>query len=391
MSETWIQPPENTLASLRHGIVNSDGIEFDLRMTSDKQLVIHHDAKISVNKSLLEKSNPYVESWDSTELKKLGFSTLDDILNDKEIISQWRDNGKMVCLELKRPHPKSPIGGGYFGKKQVTKVISEMITKAELMLDEAEIPKANSVFYAFHNQMHKSVKQVNCQRNWAELLPVVPRYGTKRFKRIMAYPQYLITPFSRLINKHRKREASMVPCAIEYFQPFYNRLLIGKSVGLSGKRLNHFRNCQSGVPVYVWPALEKYEHKLLSSGITGLTDNLDPNFTMYQNGGARWTFPATKPLDEQQLKLLDEATWETHNDILKQLNLDAPNWHECDKSRRTQLIKMWARKWNWDINIESTVNKCTLSPPWQSVRLIGHRGSGKTARPIINKTSFSMS
>ena len=58
----------------------------------------------------------------------------------------------------------------------------------------------------------------------------------------MAYPQYLITPFGKLINKHRNRGASMVPCALEYFQPFYNRLLIGRSVGLSGKRLNYFQN-----------------------------------------------------------------------------------------------------------------------------------------------------
>ena len=30
------------------------------------------------------------------------------------------------------------------------------------------------------------------------------------------------------------------------------------------------------MPVYVWPAKERYEYRLLDSGITGLTDNLNP-------------------------------------------------------------------------------------------------------------------
>ena len=68
--------------------------------------------------------------------------------------------------------------------------------------------------------MHKSVKLSDCQYKWAELLPVVPRFGYNRFKRMMAYPQYLITPFNKLINKYRTRGASMVPCALEYFNHF---------------------------------------------------------------------------------------------------------------------------------------------------------------------------
>ncbi|HIF90011.1 MAG TPA: glycerophosphodiester phosphodiesterase, partial [Candidatus Poseidoniales archaeon] len=37
----YCQEPENTLKSLQHGISLFDGIEFDIRMTSDNQLVIH--------------------------------------------------------------------------------------------------------------------------------------------------------------------------------------------------------------------------------------------------------------------------------------------------------------------------------------------------------------
>ena len=176
----------------------------------------------------------------------------------------------------------------------------------------------------------------------------------------------------------------MVPCAIEYFQPFYNRALLGRSVGLSGRKLNHFRKCQSGIPVYVWPANENYEYSLLNSGITGLTDNLDPNYTWYNNGnGARWQKPATKPLDAQQMQLIENADYATHRDVIKQLEHEVSPWIECNNSRKRELIKMWQNKWNWNIDVDKLVETSSDSPPWESVRLIGHRGSGKTARPVL--------
>ena len=379
----WRQPPENTLPSLIHGISNSDGIELDLRLTLDGELIIHHDAKVSVNKAEIGKHNPYVESWSLDELREFGFCTFKEMISNKTILSNWRDEGKMVCLELKRPHPKSPLGGGYFGGRTVTKLLSKMMVNASSILEEFEIPKSNTVFYAFHNNMHESVKLSGSQYRWAELLPVVPRFGHSRLKRMMAYPQYLITPFGKLINKHRTRGASMVPCALEYFQPFYNRLLIGKSVGLSGKRLKYFQTCRTGMPVYVWPAKENYESRLLESGITGLTDNLNPDFTWYKEGKARWKYPATQPLDESQLQLLNGATFDNHQDILQQLSVEVPKWSECDTQRKLKIIKMWQAKWNWELKPGEMKDDSISSPPWQSVRLIGHRGSGKTSRPIM--------
>ena len=175
----------------------------------------------------------------------------------------------------------------------------------------------------------------------------------------------------------------MVPCAIEYFQPFYNRLLIGKSVGLSGRRLNYFQKCRTGMPVYVWPAKENYEFRLLSSGITGLTDNLDPNFTWYNDGKPRWRFPATQPLDQIQLEKLNNASFENHKEILSELEKEVPKWSECDKQRKLELTKMWQDKWNWKNDSAKTEFNSENSPPWQAVRLIGHRGSGKTQRPVM--------
>ena len=39
----WKQPAENSLDALKHGMEFSDGIEFDLRMSADGELVIFHD------------------------------------------------------------------------------------------------------------------------------------------------------------------------------------------------------------------------------------------------------------------------------------------------------------------------------------------------------------
>ena len=46
----WKPAPENTLESLRHAIQMHDGIEFDLRLTKDKEVVIQHDGNVSVPK-----------------------------------------------------------------------------------------------------------------------------------------------------------------------------------------------------------------------------------------------------------------------------------------------------------------------------------------------------
>ena len=40
----WEQPPENSLDALLHGMRFSDGVEFDLRLSADEELVVYHDS-----------------------------------------------------------------------------------------------------------------------------------------------------------------------------------------------------------------------------------------------------------------------------------------------------------------------------------------------------------
>ena len=44
---------------------------------------------------------------------------------------------------------------------------------------------------------------------------------------------------------------------------------------------------------------------------------------------------------------------------------------------------MWQNKWNWKVDHAKTDSNSENALPWQAVRLIGHRGSGKTQRPVF--------
>jgi hypothetical protein len=130
------------------------------------------------------------------------------------------------------------------------------------------------------------------------------------------------------------------------------------------------------------------EYKVLDAGLTALTDHLNPNLTWLPSEKARWVKPATLPLDKEQKELLESSSRDNHISIINQLESEVPKWNECDKQRKTMLIKYWRKKWNWDIDINEVLAKSVDSPPWQSVRLIGHRGSGKTPRPVIKTHSM---
>ena len=47
MGDEWVKPPENSIEAIRHGISHMDGVEFDLRLTMDNQLVLFHDNHLS--------------------------------------------------------------------------------------------------------------------------------------------------------------------------------------------------------------------------------------------------------------------------------------------------------------------------------------------------------
>ena len=233
----WTPAPENTLESLRHALSLFDGIEFDIRITADHQLIIHHDRTVSVPETLREGKPTWLEEWTLDELVDLGFLSFEAFLDDKTVQTMWREKGKMGCIEIKRPHPKAPTGGGFFGRRHHNNHIAEAMKLAEKILDERDIPCENTVFYAFHRGMPTSARLSGTQRPWAALIPYIPPYGTRTTQRIQVFPQYLATPFRRLVRQHQGQGSSMLPCAIEYFQSSTRHFPLGRHVGLKGAAL----------------------------------------------------------------------------------------------------------------------------------------------------------
>jgi len=382
----WTQAPENTLESLRHAIQQFDGIEFDIRITADNQLVVHHDRDVSLPSSYLEGKPIWAEEWTLEELNEAGFLGFEEMLDDRIIANHWATRGKMGCIEIKRPHPTASSGGGYRGKKHHIAHVARAMQLAESILDERDIPHHNTVFYAFHKHMPASAAQASTRRPWAALIPYIPPFGNRTTQRLKAVPQYISMPFKRLVKRHKMEGSSMLPCAIEYFKSPTSWLPLGRKVSLQGKGLERLTASRHGMPTYVWPTRPDIEHALLRAGLTALTDYADPALTWLPSNQARWVQPATQPLDEEQWQSLEKCEVEHHLDVLSEFKDSTPTWSEADPSRRRSLIEAWRKRWKWNESTEELVEKyCDATPPWAAPRMIGHRGSGKTSRPVLRQ------
>jgi len=382
----WTQAPENTLESLRHAIQQFDGIEFDIRITADNQLVVHHDRNVSLPASYLEGKPIWAEEWTLEELNEAGFLGFEEMLDDPIIANHWATRGKMGCIEIKRPHPTASSGGGYRGKKRHIAHVARAMQLAESILDERDIPHHNTVFYAFHKHMPASAAQASTRRPWAALIPYIPPFGNRTTQRLQAVPQYISMPFKRLVKRHKMEGSSMLPCAIEYFKSPTSWLPLGRKVSLRGRGLERLTASRHGMPTYVWPTRPDIEHALLRAGLTALTDYADPALTWLPSNQARWVQPATQPLDEEQWQSLEKCEVEHHLDVLSEFKDSTPTWSEADPARRRSLIEAWRKRWKWNESTEELVEKyCDATPPWAAPRMIGHRGSGKTSRPVLRQ------
>ncbi|RJU91707.1 MAG: hypothetical protein DWC07_00105 [Candidatus Poseidoniales archaeon] len=381
---SWQQAPENTLESLRHAIQHLDGVEFDIRITHDQQLVIHHDRTVSIPKEHLDGRDRWVEAWTLEELEEVGFLGFERFLCDPVVKDHWVNHGKMGTVEIKRPHPTAPMGGGYLGKNSHIDHIARAMTMADELLSEHEVPHENMVFYSFHKHMPASAKRSGTTRPWAALIPYIRPYGGRRIERLLTLPTFLTTSFKRLRTTHLKQGSSMLPCAMEYFQDSTAWLPIGRSVGLHGAALNRLHRARAGMPTYVWPARPQHEHNLLRAGLTALTDMADPNITTLASGHARWVQPATRPLTESQWLRLEAEPEHLHGEKIDELLAEVPSWAEADRSRRATLIEEWRKQWQWSTSTDELLKRFDgATPPVAAPRLIGHRGSGKTSRPVL--------
>ena len=158
------QPAENTHASLVQAMQNMDGVEFDLRLTADDQIVVHHDHIVSIPEDLFEGRSRIVEEWTLDELEKVGFCSFEKLMADKNWLIPWQEHSKVACLEIKRCLPEID--------KDPTNRMARIMELASEMVDEAGIHEEAAVFYAFHKPMNKVAKLSGSNRPWSRLLPV---------------------------------------------------------------------------------------------------------------------------------------------------------------------------------------------------------------------------
>jgi glycerophosphoryl diester phosphodiesterase len=332
----WVQPPENTHASLVKAMNNLDGVEFDLRLTADNQLVIHHDHEVSIPKELLEGRPKIAEQWSLAELEEVGFCSFEKLMADKEWLVPWQEHSKAACLEIKRSNPSITPDS--------TERMAEIMAQATAMLDEAGIPNTSAVFYAFHRPMAKVAKISKTTRPWSRLLPIVPRRGSHYKMRMMAAPEFFAYSFGRLMRSQKKAGAPMMPCTSDYFEGFTRFTHFGFPVGLKGRGRKRLDKIRGDFPVYIWPGHLHLERDLINAGLSVLTDNADPE-QLLPDGSSRWLRPATMPLSKEQWDGLKKG-------IIPE---DITPYHE--------------------LNDEPL--------PWNVTRMIGHRGCGKTPRPVL--------
>ena len=374
----WEQPSENLKESLVQAMNRFDGVEFDLRLSSDGIPIIHHDRKLAISEELRGDLPKIVEENSADDLRELGFPTLSDMLAEKNFLNPRCDDFKFVCLELKVPHPKSKNGGSWLNSNVRFEHMEKLMENTISLLDEHEIPSSNGVFYSFYKPMNKLREKVGKKWKTSTLRPIVPPFGGRNIQRIIAFPEFLLNPVSKLIRKQEKSGSPLLPCALEYLINPSNRYPFGKYVSLEGKGLERLQRIRQGFPMMVFPGPIELENKLLEAGISVLTDAANPEIMTLPTEEPRWKRPASQPLNEEWGKKFKKSNKCEHAELIKMAERELPLWSELSKSERIKYLKKWGTKFQW-----KTINHNDILP-LEAVRLLGHRGCGKTERPIFS-------
>mgnify|MGYP001351863250 CR=1 FL=1 len=368
----WVRPRENTVEALVYGMKESDGVELDLRLTQDQRLVLHHDAKTEFGE--------YPECLTLDELPEY-VEPIEKLLENKDFIRRWTEEGAFTCIELKPPHPSSGKAGGWLNGKGKEEHMIQMIENLQELLEPIEISDSSTVIYSFDPKIISASRKIKSNLKFSRLRPNIRQWGNWTTQRIVATPSFLANSLPRLMDKQRKEGSPMLPCSLQYLKGIESNINIGRTVGLEGKKLERLTKYRKGYPVYVWPSKSDSERLLLDAGLTGLTDDLSPNSVTLDTGHARWTKPATQPLTDEIRKDLDNTPKEEHYKKISELKKEVSPWHQLSDDERNNFVENWSKRWLWERE-KSILSKETTSSslPWEVSRIIGHRGTGKSHR-----------
>ena len=375
----WEQPLENSIAAHLHGMEHHDGVELDLRLSSDGELMLQHDAKLNVTPAELEERSPWVELNSAAELAESDIEAFSELVDQAGFRNRWLEQGKVVCIELKAPHPSTGLAGGWLEGKGRLEHLTQMARQVNEMLDPLDLPTSNAVIYAFDPHILRAGKAAGSTIPLARLFPRIREWGSPRLKRIVAAPSFIANSLPRLMRWQRRLGAPMLPCALDYLVAPKNMLTLGRTVSLHGKGLQRLTDMRAGFPFYVWPSTPDCEPDLLNAGLTCLSDDTSPEFVTYPNGSARWPRPATQPLDADVTTTLARDDADDHASVLAELEQQVSPWHELSDGERRSLLDGWRTRWLWGRTLDELVSDSGPDRmPWESVRIVGHRGSGRT-------------
>ncbi len=366
---SWKKPRENTIESLVHGIKFSDGVEFDLRLSDDEQLVLYHNS--------ITEDNRFPECELAEDLPDY-IQTFDELLSKKEFTREFTEEGKFACIELKAPHPNSGKAGGWIRGMKRLEHMQKMVDLVNESLDGIEIGSTSAVIYSFEKKILQT-KRKSSDLKISRLMPYVRQWGNEFSQRTLAIPSYVMNSLPRLMEKNKKNGSPMLPCALEYLDGYTRFLNIGTSVGIDGKYLQKLNRLRGGYPVYVYRGKPELERKLWEAGLTGMSDDFSPELVTLPSGHARWSRPATQPLTNDDLEKLDSTPKEHHAEKIDEMKKEITPWSEFSDVERIAFTKDWIKRWGWKRKEEDILEEVSEnSLPWESVRIVGHRGSGKT-------------
>ena len=366
----WEQPPENSLAALVHGMQVSDGVELDLRLSADGELVAFHDTRTADGR--------YPECEDSSSLPDY-VCTLDDILSEPDFTKPWLEGSRFACIELKTPHPSSGKTGWVMSGEARTKHMCKMIELVDEALEPLDIGSSSTVVYSFEPKLLKAAGRTDSNLRFARLVPYLRPWGSSFVKRVFASPYFIGLSLPMLMRLQRNVGAPMMPAALDYLDGTKRHLTIGTTVGLEGRQLTNLTRKRKGFPVYVWPAKLRVERAILDAGLTAISDDLSPEVTTLPTGGARWLRPATQPLNQEQQNRLDKTTTEHHSSVIGELQQEVSPWQELSDSEKRRFLETWRKRWLWERDIDTLMSESRESSmPWEVSRIIGHRGAGRT-------------
>ncbi|HIF04315.1 MAG TPA: hypothetical protein EYQ80_02575 [Candidatus Poseidoniales archaeon] len=377
MGENWVEPGENTLEGIRHGMTHLDGVEFDLRLTVDDELVIFHDNHITKAQRTQIGGSKWTEDHTAEELAELGIARFDDLLADPLFQTAWREQGKIACVELKMPHPKAKHAGSVNPRKR-ERVAVRIVKRVDALLTELDLPQNAVVLYSFKRRFRRVCARAGARWPVAQLQPAIPEIGNVRMKRILTLPSFMWLSLPFHLKHQQNVGAPMLPCALEYLDGFSRHITLGRTVGLSGYTGRRLTRLREGYPAYVWPVPLRVEQPIRNLGLTALSDVTSPNVHSLPDGGARWPRWASQPLDPEREALLRTAEPEHHEALIEEAAREVSPWHELTDLEQRGFLSNWRKRWQWDREVEELAEDSGPNRmPWEVSRLIGHRGSGK--------------